>query len=794
MYKKEAVRSKIAAIFAKRNFQAGIVFALLLVSLLLNAANFSKTLMIRFMPAGVCLWLIGLEIIFLAIDPNNPGTPVKPDAPKSKTAGLVAVLCVLGIYLAALLPAQIPALMDGVPWNTPVEFILLALALPLSLLVNWRIFTNRWIIIPVLLALALKIFLSISAPANGMNLLAYQSQQSMQQGHWTRGYESVLDGTASAVMRQPYDNYGQFPLEWVNKQGYKIKNTWLGLQLSGYVKLDPGEKLIFVANGVNQGEIYFIDTLSGQKYRTILVNGDQPVDPNLYQSAPDTQSFQLEGELVFQGGKTYRLRPVLISSDGTISDPLAQGKIWRSQTSLNLTQAQIEFYRFMGLAAGSLLILVILASLIWGIWGLFAGDLINSLDLYLAASAVLVYLFFTFQQNPNMNIYIEGFILSAVLIKALETILIKNKHTASIDFLVAILPIALVSFLSLNILSLRQITFFPQGQDGLEYQTLAREIFVNADYLMLNNPPHAYKLLLPFVVGILHVLFGQSSAALFFLYAWCAGLTASYTFKILSHLKLPRSYGYAAVFVLLFLLMGPLFRIYYFSYGLTEPVATFVLVLVLYFALQRRLWKTIITSILLVLFRLDYIGAAFTGIFLIGSALQGSFKMIWRSIFQFILKTWKTMLAYGASLVALPVILSIYYSIVHPGYQLSTNDTRYTSVTDMFNGLLKILNGGSQAEVHRWLSQIPLDINLLLVVLYLGTLIGVLSLVVRLKPLDRIDARFGIILAGFYLVYTVASPTGYSPRFSTPLLPLALIIIPYAIHQVFSGAATCQSN
>jgi hypothetical protein len=105
----------------------------------------------------------------------------------------------------------------------------------------------------------------------------------------------------------------------------------------------------------------------------------------------------------------------------------------------------------------------------------------------------------------------------------------------------------------------------------------------------------------------------------------------------------------------------------------------------------------------------------------------------------------------------------------------------------MLHGLMKILNGGSQAEVHRWLNQIPLDINLLLVVLYLGTLIGVLSLFVRIKPLDRIDARFGIILAGFYLVYTVANPTGYSPRFSTPLVPLALIIIMYSIHQVFSG-------
>jgi hypothetical protein len=233
--------------------------------------------------------------------------------------------------------------------------------------------------------------------------------------------------------------------------------------------------------------------------------------------------------------------------------------------------------------------------------------------------------------------------------------------------------------------------------------------------------------------------------------------------------------------------MGPLFSTYYFSYGLIEAPATACMVLVFYFALRRELWQTFLTSIILVLFRLDYIGAAFAGIFLMGNVLQGPFKMVWSSILLFIKNIWKTMLAYGASLIALPIILTIFYYVVKPGYELSTSDTRYNSISDMLSGLLKILNGGSQVEVHNWLNQIPLDINLLLVVLYLGTLIGLLSLFVRIKPLDRIDARFGIILAGFYLVYTVASPTGYSPRFSTPLVPLGLIIIMYSIHQVFSG-------
>jgi hypothetical protein len=785
-YKKENARYKINGVFENRKFQVGLVLALLFVSFLLTFANLSKTIMVRLMPGGVCFWLIGLEILFLASIENNPDPITKAQSSKTKWSWITAGLCILCIYLAALIPSQIPALMDGAPWNTPAEFILLAMLLPLALLVNWRTFTKRWIIIPAVAALAIKLILVLSVPANGINILAFTSQENMQQGHWIRGYESVLDGTVSAVMRQPYNNYREFPLEWVNDQDYVINKTWLGLRLSGYAKLDAGEKLIFAANGVNQGEIDFIDTLTGQKYRTILVNGDQPIDPKLYQSAPETRSFQLQGELVLKGGKTYRLRPVILSPTGTQADPLAQGKLWRSQAGLNITPAQLNFYRFLGLMADGLLIFVILAGFIFGTWGLFVLKSISSLDLYLASSAVLVYLFFNLQPNSNMNIYIERFILSAVVIKALETIVKKNTRNTHHDFWIAIMPILLVSFLSLNILSLRQITFFPHYQDGLEYQTLARDIYVNADYLVLNSPPHAYKVLFPYVVGILHVLFGQSSAGLFFLYAWCAGLTAKFTLEILSLLKLPRIYGEPTVFVLLLLLMGPLFSTYYFSFGLIEPPATACMILVFYFALRRKLWETFLTGVILVLFRLDYIGVAFAGIFLMGNVLQGPFKKVWKSILLFIKNIWRTMLAYCASLIALPVILTIFYYVIKPGYKLSTSDTRYNSISDMLSGLLKILNGGSQVEVHNWLNEIPLDINLLLVVLYLGTLIGLLSLFVRIKPLDRIDARFGIVLAGFYLVYTVASPTGYSPRFSTPLVPLALIIIMYSIHQVFS--------
>lgn len=75
---------------------------------------------------------------------------------------------------------------------------------------------------------------------------------------------------------------------------------------------------------------------------------------------------------------------------------------------------------------------------------------------------------------------------------------------------------------ALDINNLRSIASLPADQDGLEYQTFARNIFVHGDAFLAQTPPRAYKVLFPYLVGLLHIGFGQSAAAQFFINAWCA--------------------------------------------------------------------------------------------------------------------------------------------------------------------------------------------------------------------------------------------------------------------------------
>lgn len=340
----------------------------------------------------------------------------------------------------------------------------------------------------------------------------------------------------------------------------------------------------------------------------------------------------------------------------------------------------------------------------------------------------------------------------------------------------------------------RQIEIFPQGQDNLEYQTFARLIYTQGDFWLQNSPPRGYKILFPYLAGALHLLFGQSSVILYFLNAWCAGLTGKKVVDILHHFKLPSFYASIASLLFFFLLTGPLFYIYYFRFGLIEPVATLCLMLVLFYALRHESWKLYLAGLMTTLFRLDYIGAAFGAIFLIGENVQGSFKATWLTGITFIKTRWKEMITYGISLTGLPAGLIISYFFTRGHYELNASDTKYDSALSVLTGLLKVVSGGTWSDIQNWLVHYPLDILVLVTLLYLGTFSGLFALFLRKGPFKSIDPRLGIIILGYFAVYIFVRPTGYAPRFSTPLLPLALITLSCSIRPIYAYFAGTRSK
>ena len=143
---------------------------------------------------------------------------------------------------------------------------------------------------------------------------------------------------------------------------------------------------------------------------------------------------------------------------------------------------------------------------------------------------------------------------------------------------------------------------------------------------------------------------------------------------------------------------------------------------------------------------------------------------------------WAVMGAQAAVQLLPSAALLLYYRSASSAYVLNASDTRYSSLVGRLSGLLNILIGGTPAEVSARIAQHPAVGLLLPAILVDGLLVSLLLILHRKGMLARLDMRWALVYLGLLAVYFFVSPTGYAPRFSTPFLPLALVLNSLALY------------
>ena len=777
---------RINKVIRNQWLQKSILLVMLFVSLFFIYKHFNWDVIQKLMPAGIFAWFMGLEIIFLfptsAESPSNISTPHKKKVPDWVLA-LFSVTCII---LSCLLPSGVPSLIRGLPWNSHIEFILMAALLPFAILLNWSVFSKKWVVFAALTALVFKISLALFAPAYGINIQAFRSPQAMQINQYEKSYEAIFDSQITTLMREPYNHLREFPIEWVNHDKSTLpQGSWIGLHLTSYGKLNQDERLVFLEYGELDSNINLTDINTGKKYPATLLDDSNPIDYKSLLNTPAPTNFILDGEINFQGDQIYHLRPILIKPDGSLSDPFMEGKLWRTLNGISINESQFAWFHYLSVAGDYIIILLVLACFLLGVGALYASGIISTLDLYLFFTILLVYPFSSFVPRPDIGSFIHWCIAFILVVKIAHTLFVGQTKWSSKSLIFIILPIIMLVFLSYDYDYLRQIEVFPKSEDCLDYQAYSSMIYLNGDFFLQNIPPRAYKILFPYLVGIIHMLFGQSASSLFFLYAWCAGLTCKKMLDIIQKLNLTAIYADIAAFLFTFVLTGPLYFLFYFRFGIIEPVAALCLIWVLDLALKQKNLSMFILGIITTLFRLDYLGAVFGAIFLSAGVLQGAFIKVWSSVLVYIKSKWKIMLIYGFSLVVTPGTMIIIYFTTQKNYMLNASDTEYHSVVEILLGLAKLASGGTWFEYAKWLIQYPIDSVFMAAVFYTGVGLAFIALFLRFGKLKSLDLRMALVILCYFLVYTIVKPTNYAPRFSAPLVPMSIISIMYYSSQIF---------
>lgn len=729
----------------------------------------------------IAVWLIGVEALFFFRHPHQ-------NTDERRTSFRAAIIPLILGYCILLIPSRISSLLDGFPWNTPLEFITATMLLPFAFFFGGRFLSKKAVTLLLALLLVAKILLAFFFPQAGLGVRAYTSQEKFDSGQWQRSYETFLTPFYTQVTQTPYRSFREFPVEWINFHQFEKDSFWLALKLDGYISLQPDERLVFVIQGAQGKDINLLDLATQNSTSAIIVNSSSDLNAKMFDEIPYAPKIEITGSLTFPKYGQFRFEPLLLSADGSTRS--ASSEIWLTQDGLDFPAVPFQ-HVLDGIAI--LLLVTIMIGIMDGLISLYQAGRINLVDVYLAVTGFILFYFTDAADKPSINLPFLLIVIVLVSIKLLDLIL-HGMAYSRIGYFVAIgIPILLM-FLALDTGQLRSVVILPPYQDAMEYQMLARNIYVARDAFLLQTPPWSYKVLFPYVIGFLHILFGQSMSAQLFLNAWSAVLITILMADLAIYFGLSGKNAHIASSAFLVLLLLPVSFIYYFRFGLIEPVAITCLLAAGYFAKERKFWAMFITGVVTGMLRLNFGGAIFTVVTFFSTSIVGGWKEAWTSFLKWCQSYWKRLLVYLVAIPAPALLITFFYSRFIPTYTLSPDMNQQTSIATVIQSLMIVIIGGDAEFLQLRLKSDPIGVALITLPIVIGLLIALTSLIVRKGIGSRIDLRLSLFLLSMLPVYAVLKPIAYFPRYSWSFLPPAIVLIALAIQYAFSKDKLVESK
>jgi hypothetical protein len=755
-----------------------------LLSVFLFAFEPRGNLVIALAPVLLCLWLIGLELIWFF--------PVRWDAtPQNPQRNWLSFFALLLVYGFLLIPAHIPSLLDGVLWNQKFEFMAAMLFIPIAFIINWSFFAKRRITVVLLGLLLIKLLISSFIPQSGLGVRVFKDADAFAAGVWEKSYQTWLSPAYTDVMQSPYHSMRELPVDWVNNRfGFDFDQFWMTLQLDGTIRIPDDGRFVLLVRGASQTQLELVDLKSHLKTSATVVENAKSLDKNLYIQLPESKSFNLHGVILYKRFGEARLEPLIMYPDGSTKSVFENAGVWLSSENI-IMQSQVVFFRSVLDFFSLILIGIISLGFLLGLADLLSKNKLSNADLYLALTSCMAYYIADLIPKQQLSFFVIGLLFVILIVKFFDYKFSPSEPSFR-SFLVLAGIIFLAAFITLDISGLRAMSIFPPAQDGLEYQTFGRYIFAYGDIFLAQTPPRAYKILFPYLVGLLHLLFGQSVSAQLFLNAWCAILSSGLTFQLARFFKLPSKFALTVSILLPLILCLPASFIYYYRFGLIEPVAILCLLATMYFAATQNLAWMFFTGILTVLFRLDYLGVTFAAILLTAPSMTGTAQQVWKLLLDWGIKKWKLIAVYMVSLVTPPLVIVFGYFLLIPNYMLNASDTHQSSPQTVLESVSRVVIGGTPFEIFTKFTANPLDTLLIVIPLAGGFIIALASLLFRKGIFSKLDLRLGLLIPAILPAYVVVRPAAYFPRFSFSLLPLDLIMIGLLVY--FSSSKVSQNH
>jgi hypothetical protein len=699
---------------------------------------------------------------------------------------LIILFSLLALFAITGLPSGVDSWWDGFPWSQRTETFLWAIIIPFFLIIGRRFLSFPKVAFFLFLLLLFKVFLALNAPAGGWSIRIYETPEAAQKGVWEKTYTTLWKKGVSDILSQPYNDFYDFPMEWLNRYNdfpdnpnnpeTKRLKTRPVVQIWGFANLPPNSSLALAASGLGKGSAQAND-MNGRTWDIPILENSTQIESINLNNLPKGK-IKVTGELYYGSIKNpqWSLCPIIIGPGEKNYIPFNQGILWQTEEGIHLSQTQYVVLKILAKAIDISLVLFLLFWCGWIVVVLWKQGLLDIAILLTACSTIfLTFVLKKIYPDP-LDFLSKGIVIGFIGLIFFGWRKARGPNCWEGKTGVIVLLTAGIGLLSYFSLLWRggsgKMTLFSMGDDWLAYQNYARHIILNKDFWHSQNPILAAMPFYRYIVALFHVFFGQSVLSLKFLDVWSVIAASAIIASLGRYFKLSLHFALLGSLIYLFHELGDRFS-YWIGSGLQEHVAMFFLMLTCWILIRAKgllsiVYAGLVASIGFWL-RFDHFFVIGSTFFLRVGASGGSFLFVYRDGFKVLKKRWKEAGVFLAILF-LSLGLVFFRNWIFGGQFVlisSRSLNYYLHHSFYFNlkGIFTLLS--AYTDAFSWSA----------VTLWSGTVIGIIALFVRVGPLQGYPISLGLILFCTILPYFLVWDTAYPPRMSVHLLPLASLSI-----------------
>jgi hypothetical protein len=490
---------------------------------------------------------------------------------------------------------------NGMPLNSFSENLFFIVFL-LFFILTKNLIINKIIKSFIFFTFLIKIFL-VFIPPLGINYNQYFDEKK----EIIKTYDTIWSNGYSSVQRFPWLNNSNFPVDWTvqssinydEKNNRRINNYEdlkkinVNYEINSNLILNEKSEILFKTSAKDDSEI----TITDHKKKTIKIPLNQKI-------LIDKGNYLLEGKLFFSG-ESWIFDPIIIKKNNSLS--LIKNKnLFTNKINLNyyifsflfeafdyliITIFILLFYFFLKknyennknilVLSFFLLIIYFLNNQIFLL--IFdQSDFFDSGFVYYFISKLIQFNDINGRLSLSLTILILIFLLFFLKQNILKKIILPK------NFFLILYPIFAFFFFYKLSFHLQSFTWWETGEDWTQFQTYARDIAVNGDWLVAGEEVFRFRPGIRYVFAILHIIFGMSCFVQIYLESFCVVGTCVFLAPILQTLRINIRLSILASLILLFIYFTTNFR-WVIGRGLTEYFAVFLLIYSIYFCYNLNL-------------------------------------------------------------------------------------------------------------------------------------------------------------------------------------------------------------